>query len=189
MIKICFTGHRPKKLCGYKKESYNDFVVNLTELLKKYITDDIMFITGGAQGFDQLAFWAVDNLMKENDTCYEIKNVVYVPFKGQENKWLQNGLFGKTEYKNMLRHASEIVYLNEHLTEQSAVIKALYERNHRMVNDSDYVIALYSDNTWSTTKGGTAECIRYAKSKNKQIIQIKYSIANNKLCIEETTVI
>lgn len=188
MLKICFTGRRPKDLCGYKKENYEEFVQELMFVLKEQVTDDVEWISGGAQGFDQLSFWAVDLLMQHNDTNHSMTNTVYVPFKGQEQAWLEHGLFSRTEYKNMLRHASKIVYLNEHLTERHAIVNALYERNHKMVDDSNYVIALYPDDTWETSKGGTAECMRYAKSKNKRILQIKYSTTNDKLHITETIV-
>ena len=58
-----------------------------------------------------------------------------------------------------------------------------------MVDSSNLVIALYPDDSWTTAKGGTAECMRYAKSKNKTIIQLKYKINNNQLTISEDDVV
>lgn len=178
---LCFTGSRPSKLCGYTHESYVilvDYVMNLCEsyIQKGYTT----FITGGAQGFDQLAFWAVNKLKRKYPN---IKNVVYVPYKGQERRWRKLGLFGQDEYNLMLKLADDIVYLNNELQDQSAIINALFNRNHAMVDASDLMIALYADNTWSLsdTKGGTAECMRYATKKDCPIHQITYQIQNNEI--------
>lgn len=189
MLKICFTGRRPNSLCGYIKDNYVPFVKQLVNILKKYITDDVQFITGGAQGFDQLSFWAADELLHTNDTQFTIENIVYVPFKGQERNWRRDGLFGQNEYNSMLNHATSVVYLENELYEKYTIIRALYDRNHSMVNDSDIVIALYPDDSWTTEKGGTAECMRYAKSKNKKIIQLKYNIVDNKLNINDNNII
>lgn len=185
MKKICFTGRRPKDLCGYVKANYTSFVDELVTILKEYITEDTEFISGGAQGFDQLSFWAVDKICSDNDTGYTVTNTVYVPFRGQERQWLSSGLFSQAEYRLMLSRASRVNYLKETLTDTKAIIRALYDRNHSMVNDSDMVIALYPSDEWQTAKGGTAECMRYAKSHGKPIIQLCYEIVNGKLVIKE----
>lgn len=61
---ICFTGPRPAKLYGYtKKEEYQKIVNQLKEIIRGFAKFGIKnYITGGAQGFDQLAFWAVNSL-------------------------------------------------------------------------------------------------------------------------------
>lgn len=186
---ICFTGRRAKELGGYIKSNYSTFIDELVNILKSHVTEDITFISGGAQGFDQLAFWAVDKMIADYNGNHKIENVVYVPFKGQEKAWLENGLFSQNEYKNMLSNATNVVYLNDVLTDRNAIVQALYDRNHSMVNDADIVIALYADDDWNTAKGGTAECMRYAKRNNKTIIQLKYTKVNNKLHIAETKTI
>lgn len=63
---ICFTGPRPAKLYGYtKKEEYQKIVDQLKEVIRGFAKFGIKnYITGGAQGFDQLAFWAVNSLKK-----------------------------------------------------------------------------------------------------------------------------
>lgn len=82
---ICFTGPRPAKLYGYtKKEEYQKIVDQIKEMIRGFAKFGIKnYITGGAQGFDQLAFWAVNSLKKE----YDIQNIVYIPFQGQEHLW------------------------------------------------------------------------------------------------------
>ena len=144
--------------------------------------ETITFITGGAQGFDQLAFWAVHKLKSKYPY---IKNVVYVPFKGQESRWMENGLFGQKEYRLMLQLADEVKYLYEK-PKQYEVVGLLMNRNHRMADDSDFVFALCNDETWTNpeTRGGTQECMRYASTHDvtMNILHYKYNGEEIRLC-------
>lgn len=169
-MKICFTGRRPKDLFWYDSKRYIPLVEALKRDLRVLIDKGYdTFISGGAQGFDQLAFWAVNRLKTEG---YNIKNIVYVPFDGQEKMWKEEGLFSQQEYRKMLSLADEVVVLREiDRTVKYEVVNALHDRNHSMVNDVDLVFGLYPNSSWinKSTKGGTAECLRYAKSQNKKI--------------------
>lgn len=172
-ITCCFTGPRPKNLAGYDKFHYTKLVSELTDYLDKFLeawdnnpTFTVKFITGGAQGFDQLAFWAVHNLKtKRPNIC----NTVYVPFRGQERRWRMNGLFGQREYQLMLKLADEVVYLHD-TPDQNKVRRLLFERNHRMVDDSQHLFALCNDWEWLSKKpySGTTECMHYA-AKNPNL--------------------
>ena len=109
MKTVAFTGHRPKDLCGYDMAAYSDFVHELA----MYLTDlypgkGLRVITGGAQGIDQLAFWAAD-LAKNRRIG--ITNIVYVPFRGQSSIWKATGPFSRNEYDHMLGAADEVHYL------------------------------------------------------------------------------
>ncbi|PAD70641.1 hypothetical protein CHH83_02225 [Bacillus sp. 7586-K] len=44
----------------------------------------------------------------------------------------------------------------------------MQKRNEWMVDNSDYVIAV-----WDGTKGGTGNCVKYAQKQNKYITTIK----------------
>lgn len=179
---LCFTGKRPKDLCGYKKDKYEGLTSCIKRLCETYYKSGYTrYLFGGAQGFDQIAFWAVYELKKVHQ---DIKLIVYVPFKGQERKWLETGLFSQQEYQQLLSLADEVVYLHEKLENYNDIVKALYERNHAMVTNSDAVIALYPDATWKTNKSGTAECMRYADKHHKEICQIRYSIENDRIVID-----
>lgn len=181
MSTICFTGRRAKFLCGYDASKYKNFSKQLVETLEQQYNNGVRkFISGGAQGFDQLAFWAVEELKKRHN---DIKNIVYVPFRGQERNWSRYGLFSIDEYNKMLAAADKIVYLKNELFNFRDITKALMDRNHDMVDASDAVIALYPYDDWKTAKGGTAECMRYAVNKNKAIIQLKYTLSNGNLTI------
>lgn len=169
---VCFTGRRPKDLCGYNHDAYIPLVEHLKkELRNLYCQGYNMFISGGAQGFDQLAFWAVNALKREG---LPVINIVYVPFRGQEKQWANNGLFSKAEYNLMLSLADEVVYLQETLHDRQAIVNALYDRNHKMVGNADLVVALYPNDNWQASNGGTAECMRYASENGKEIKQIRY---------------
>lgn len=168
----CFTGPRPNQLFGYyRQERYDIITKALGELLPQLVAQGTFdFISGGAQGFDQLAFWAVETYVHD----YDVSNIVYKPFDGQETRWAMRGLFSQEEYGRMLRRATDVVVVHEGEAGDNA-IPYLFDRNHKMVDDSDYVIALLADRSldWQTAKGGTAECVRYARSKNKPVLALR----------------
>lgn len=68
-------------------------------------------------------------------------------------------------------------------------IKALFDRNHAMVNDAGILLGLYPDDSWRTAKGGTAECLRYAqsckRSRPMDIYQLKYAAQREGLQVTE----
>lgn len=180
MKTICFTGRRPKYLCGYKShEPYTHFVSELVEILRAYyMLGYKRFISGGAQGFDQLAFWAVEQLKHQYD---DIENIVYIPFIGYGGQWVKDGVFGQQEYKLMLDRADEIHYcIAENISTNGAkVLAALTNRNHAMVDNADLVIALYPEENFQFQKGGTAECMRYAViTKHKPLLHLGYDNKN-----------
>lgn len=170
---MCFTGIRPKDLHGYDHDLYIPIVKATEQALVNIITSEHYeeFITGGAQGFDQLAFWAVNRLKRRG---YNIYNTVFVPFKGQERIWKKTGLFSKEEYSLMLHLADKVIYVNEiDINNKISILTALHNRNHAMIDKSDAVFGLYPDSRWTlATRGGTASCLRYALSQNKQIYQL-----------------
>ena len=170
---MCFTGRRPKDLFGYEKARYLPLMEALKSCLRQHINEGYdTFISGGAQGFDQLSFWAVNRL---KDEYSHIRNIVYVPFEGQERIWKDTGLFSKHEYRLMLKFSDEIhVVTPGNIGNKADVVKALHDRNHAMVNTSDAVFGLFPDLSWQspTVKGGTAECLKYAHSAGKPIYQL-----------------
>lgn len=170
---VCFTGPRPKKLYGYKKELYEPLVRDLVNVIKVLYEDGYdKYLTGGAQGFDQTAFWAI-NIAKR--LGLPIKNIVYVPFAGQESLWAKTGLFSQQEYRLMLNLADEVKYLqNINKSVRNNVVSALYNRNHVMVDDADLVVGFYTGTDYETDfSSGTAECLRYAARTGKPIKLIK----------------
>ena len=176
MKTVCFTGVRPNKLCGYNKEAYADFVASLTDSLEDFYSKGVRtYISGGAQGFDQLAAWAVENLQNRHS---DVKNVIYVPFKGQERLWKENGIFGQAQYRGILRRADEVKYLADELTDTKEIASAMHVRNHAMVDKADAVIALFPYKEIGDTKGGTVATMKYALSKDKSIYRVDYEVSD-----------
>lgn len=175
---VCFTGRRAKKLCGWKHESYKTLVAHITEVVKNLAdmgyTD---FISGGTQGFDQLAFWAVHKAKTEYKI--NIQNHVFIPFEGQESAWPENGCFGQKEYRQMLKLTDSVTVCGT----KDNIGRQLTLRNHAMVDASSLLVALYDsdDNFHLATFGGTEECMRYAYSKDIKIQILDYIIQNNKI--------
>lgn len=187
---LCFTGHRPNKLAGYDKNSYTKFVNDLAISLESYVINlgITNFISGGAQGFDQLAFWAVHKL-KTNHPYWNIQNIVYIPFVGQESRWSKFGLFSQAEYNLMLNQADKVHVCNTAVKANADfkdIRAALMQRNHDMVNNSDRVLAMYSQEEAKAnqlTQGGTSECVKYAKSVKRPVDKCVYHINNNQLIL------
>ena len=188
---VCFTGHRATKLCGYDIEKYTDFVNQLVLALEDYTLDHNItnFITGGAQGFDQLAYWAV-NILKRKRPYLNIQNIVCIPFNGQESRWADEGLFSKADYNNMLSCADKVIICNKEITNKSGyplIVDALMERNKLMVNSSSRVIALCSEheNETNNISGGTGNCVRYAKLQDKPIDKCVYKMTTRGMKLKE----
>lgn len=163
----CFTGHRPKAMFGYDRALYAPLMQQLCTCIDQlYQAGYTCFITGGAQGFDQLVFWAVDAVKQKHP---DIKNVVYIPFKGQELRWLATGIFSQEEYRNMLSKADMVKVISN---ENS--VSALFERNEAMIEDSDGILCLYEDDSWQNPKqsGGTASAMRSAYMHAMDIWQL-----------------
>lgn len=191
MATLCFTGSRPNKLCGYSEDRYRYFVKDLSERLftefyqNRHVT---RFISGGAQGLDQLAFWAVNRLKARG---VPVQNVVYVPFEGQESRWVETGLFSQAQYRQMLQKADKVHTLaHVDAADYKAVVGALMARNRSMIDDSDIVLALYPDDNWTIDKGGTASALRYAASVKElrpelEIYRLDYWHANTGLALGE----
>lgn len=160
---VCFTGHRPAKLYGYRSyEDWRPLFDAIYSLCEKLYNEHgtRTFVTGGAQGVDQTAFWAVRKLALSHP---EIANIVYIPMKGQELRWRKDGVFGQNDFNKMLSMASQCYILDD-----TPSIAALFTRNRAMVNNTDAVIAVWN----GEAKGGTASCVRYAKKKHRKVIRL-----------------
>lgn len=174
---MCFTGRRPKDLCQYVESKYKGFVSWLADFLYRrfYLEKGVrIFITGGAQGIDQLAFWAVE-MMKRRHGLTDVKNVVFA-VRGQHLKWLKEGCFSQEQYNKMISMADVVCYVS------GGSIQALFDRNHLMCDWSDIVLGVYPDDSWTSNKGGTSECLRYATNNSasgREVLRIGYGFDKN----------
>jgi len=147
---IAFTGHRPPKLGGYNPHVQARLVSLAEAAIERHKATSI--ISGMALGWDTAAAEAAILLGIPFDAA--------VPFKGQENRWPKSS---QDKYHSLLLKASsvEIVGTSEYFR------KAMQDRNEYMVDHCDLLLAL-----WNGSRGGTFNCISYAKSQNKKYINL-----------------
>lgn len=161
---VCFTGSRPKNLRGYCREDYT----NDKEIIKNYIYELYNkgfreFITGGAQGVDQLV---LECLVELKEQLSSLIITVFLPYFSYGNQWNFGDYFSYKHLKNLLISADYVSYVN-HVTYEHEINKALFNRNEAMVECSDLVVAIYKVLT-----NGTKHCINYARDRNREIREI-----------------
>jgi uncharacterized phage-like protein YoqJ len=152
----CFTGHRPHKLYGYNK--YDKGNKKIREMLKDEIIYCIevynakYFISGMALGIDQ---WGAEIVLDLQRAYPDIKLIAAIPCANQASGW---PVHSQIEWKNIVDESDFVHYVS------SATFNnyCLQRRNEWMVNNSCGQIAV-----WDGTKGGTANCIKYAMKKEK----------------------
>lgn len=142
---ISVTGHRPDKLGGYSDKVFSKLVSLAEQVLDKYNPEKVL--TGMALGWDQAVAQACINKNIDFIAC--------VPFLGQEGNWPEES---QIKYKQLLSRASEIIYVSD----PGFSAEKMQIRNEYMVDHSDLLIAL-----WNGSKGGTKNCIDYAKRVGK----------------------
>lgn len=155
-MNIAITGHRPNKLGN----DYN-LTSDLIHKIKKRIinilyginTQDTVLITGMALGIDTLfAKIAIEN---------NIPFIAAIPCKNHWAKWPQKSV---DLYQQILQH--KLCTINN-ISTQPYNQYCMQKRNEWMVNNCDLLIAV-----WDKSSGGTANCVKYAQSQNKEIIFI-----------------
>lgn len=148
-MRLAVTGHRPNKLGGYGEEAQRLLKQFAKTQIEKLQPTDVL--TGMALGWDQACAQA----------CIElgIRFVACIPCRSQEQLWPKQS---QEIYVYFLRHDLCTVY---RVSEEEYRAELMQRRNEYMVNNCDKLLAL-----WDGTKGGTASCVRYARSKNIEII-------------------
>lgn len=166
-MNIMVTGHRPNGMPGrygytISNEAWTKLQQKFEEVIEQYAADkneeSITLITGMALGVDQVFWNAANELREEYPDVYKIEAAV--PFKGQESKWFAAS---QREYRRMLDNSDEVTIVSPGC--YSAAKMDI--RNKYMVDKADLVIGVCCKNT-----GGTANCLKYAKSKHKDICVI-----------------
>jgi uncharacterized phage-like protein YoqJ len=158
---VCFTGHRPDKLDNAYALNHPT-AINIRKKLYEvsrdfYLEKDVReFIAGGALGVDTWAALAILDLKKEFS---DIRLTIAVPFKGQETMWPYES---QKLYWNILGRADRVKYV----CDPGYAPWKMQKRNEWMVDESDFVTAIWNGNT-----GGTGNCVKYAKDQGKMIFQ------------------
>lgn len=157
-----FTGHRPNKLGGYDPRSPKNNAMLLK--LRKIIIDHIenknvsIFITGMALGIDM---WAARIVLALKSKYPQLQLVAAVPCKNHSSKWIKQS---QDEWQWIIDRCDHLHYVSD----EEYTKWCMQKRNEWMVDNSDYVIAVYDD----SGKGGTYNCIRYAEKQGKKIIKL-----------------
>jgi uncharacterized phage-like protein YoqJ len=158
-MKICVTGHRPNKLWGYDLK-VKEYIV-LKQKMREFILSNSYthFISGMALGVDILFALTVLELKNEfPDSGYILECAI--PCENQYARWNKESI---TEWKSIVENADIVTYVSKKPYDNYC----MQNRNKYMVNNSDCILAV-----WNGTPGGTANCIKYAKSVGKQIFNI-----------------
>jgi uncharacterized phage-like protein YoqJ len=150
---IAFTSHRPLKLGGYilPNPTYLYVCREIEKALREFKPEKI--ITGMALGGDQYAAMIAHKL--------GIPFMAAIPFERQESKWPETS---QKTYRLLRKLASEEVIVSA----GGYSADKMQARNKFMVDHCDKLIAVYN----SDPNGGTANCVKYAKSINKDIFII-----------------
>lgn len=157
----CFTGHRPKYLESYNPRSPKNNAMLLE--LRKIIIDHIenkdvsIFITGMALGIDM---WAARIVLALRGKYPHLQLVAAIPCKNQEKKWLKHS---QDEWQSIIDKCDHVHYVSE----EEYTPWCMNIRNEWMVNNSDYVIGVHDG-----SKGGTFNCIEYARRQGKEITRL-----------------
>ena len=169
----CLIGPGPHELFpfdrakAYERSSY----IPLRDELRKRIAQlcEIgveTFLTGGAQGTAQLAFWAIHYVKKEYPY---IKNVVCLPFETYGDEWDSDGAFGKADRAKIRDMADKVEILSEGTPNASDVPRLLSERNQYIVEHADLVLAVSMAREFLKGSDDTAESLRLAKKQDRKI--------------------
>lgn len=143
---MCGTGHRPPKLGGYDQFIFGRLIALAVSAIDHYKPD--LIISGMALGWDQaLAQGAINAGVPFH---------AYIPCAGQEKRWPQRSRLRYHEILGMAEHKKYIC------VDYSP--RCMQDRNIAMVDNSDEVLAL-----WDGSSGGTSNCVKYAKSVDKEI--------------------
>ena len=159
MKTCCFTGHRPQKL-GYGENSIqcDELKGRLEELIKNLIEKESVthFISGVALGVDTYAANIVLNLKAQYPG---ITLECAIPCETQAVKWNERD---RDIYYDLLAKCDK-----ETLLQQNYTSDCMQKRNEYMVDNSDYVIAV-----WNGKPSGTGNTVKYAKKKNKVVLLV-----------------
>lgn len=163
MKKIAFTGHRFSKL-PYQDESDPRCAVLKRRLFceaqKHLQADQTVYLSGMANGVDLWAAEAVI-LLKNAFPTHDIQLWAVIPYRKQAAAW-PKAL--RDLYRDILSEADKVIMISEEYT-----LSCLHERNRRLVDEADHLIAFYD----GKQAGGTRETIVYARRKGLDITIIE----------------
>lgn len=165
MPTACFTGHRALNGSYYDHVNPTKEWATLRNQLQATIQNFITarnvnrFISGMAIGVDQLAVESV--ALVRSFTAVPVTLTAALPFPSQANNWPHNVRQRWVELRDLCNEDVAI-------SPDPYAPQKMQVRNEWMVNNSDYVIAVWN----GVQKGGTWNCIQYAQSVGKPVFHI-----------------
>lgn len=159
---VAVTGHRPHKL-GNEYDGSGPY----SSAIRKFLTEEVKkhqatkLVTGMALG--------VDMIFAEVAISLSLPFLAALPCVGQERMWPKSS---QDKYRSLLTHPLCEVY---NVTNSTYNNRCMQERNEWMVNNCDFLIAI-----WNGTRGGTKNCVDYAESVKRRIM-----VANPERLIEQ----
>ena len=152
--KACFfTGHRI-----IRKTDIDYIIDRLRYEIENKIKDGVMvFIAGGATGFDMMAQQAVLDLKERYP---EIRLCLYLPCCDQAEHWSEKD---RERYFSYLKSADEVYYVSR----EKYADGCMKRRNSAMVEAADCGIAY----AWAG-RSGTGQTLRMAEKKGIEVIKI-----------------
>lgn len=157
---VSYTGHRPNALNGYSEQDNRKLIWELYRVSVDHIENKncTTFISGVCIGVD---FYASKIVIKLKEKYPQIKLISAVPCRNQSKMWPKKS---QDEWQYIIDNSDEVVLV----TDEDYTPKLMQIRNDWMLDNSDYLIAVYN----GSGSGGTANCVKSAIKKNKQITYI-----------------
>ncbi len=156
-----FTGHRPHKFpwkdnegdprCVALKKTLTE---QITKLAEAGVTD---YYSGGADGVDCWASLIVLALREKNPM---LKLHCVLPHERQADKWSASA---RERYHSVLKQADTVDYVS-----RTYYDGCMIDRNHRMVDSADLLLAVYN----GVRRSGTGATVNYARKMGREIIVI-----------------
>lgn len=161
---ITVTGHRPKKL-GNAYDVYAPININIAKKMREFILrqwkehkEPIHLISGMAIGVDTL--WALVALKLKKELPNYITLECAIPCLHQESRWSKAD---QDRYQSILESADKVTFVSK----ESYRLELMQLRNEYMVDQADIVFAV-----WDGSRGGTGNCVQYAKEQHRPIYQL-----------------
>lgn len=160
-ITCAFTGHRPHKF-PWKDNETDSRCVTLKAVLKEQImtlvgTGITEYFTGGADGVD---CWAAEIVLAMCEKNPALKLHCGLPYEGQADRWSDSA---QERYRSILKRADSVDYVGRQYYDG-----CLIERNHRLVESADLLLAVYN----GVRRSGTGATVNYAQKMGRKIIII-----------------
>ena len=175
---VCsFFGHRKieitEELKQRVKNIVEDFIVNHNVLT---------FLFGSRSDFDYLCHLVVTELKerypKIKRISYTCKNETCI-LESEREKW--DNVFSQIIKEDVKVMGVEAEY--EHKTKYTAGRASYVERNHAMINDSDYCVFYYDENYLPPMRKGTKYSVNYCRPKSGTALAYAYAKQKKKFLL------